>query len=571
MPYALFMVSTVAEVLELPMIQAGAPQVLSGAGLDRPVRWVHSIDVADLTNLLQGGELVLTTGGGLLAEPRRYIESVAEAGAVGVVVELLDAGVHVPAAAVQAATERGLALVVLRQEIRFVEVTEQVHRSIVAAQYEEVAFARQVHEEFTHLTIQRASPADIVTTAATLLGVAVVLEDLAHQVLAAAPGGASSQGQTAEVAVVLQNWERRSRWYGDETHDGGTDGESWTVQPVGRGEEAWGRLIAVHAGRGREGRPGRDDRQGREGRAQRTMMVLERAAQALTMHRMAERDQTSMVHQAQAGLIGDVLQERVRTESEALARAQALGMRAGEVYVPGVARVAGWDDAADPLSAQRRESRLLGTVARTVRAQGHTGLFASRPDGAIAMVLQVAPGRRGLDESVDHLGYALRRDVTHSLGAQGLVLGIGSVKPGLVEVIDELLGAAHIAEVASRLVVTDQVCFRVSDIRLRGLVTLLRDDPRLVRFAEAELRELILDDLDTGMNGIGVLRAYLEESGNKTALAARLHLSRPALYTRLARIEKVLGVDLDDGESKASLHVALLIWEARAAAAPETV
>jgi purine catabolism regulator len=43
-----------------------------------------------------------------------------------------------------------------------------------------------------------------------------------------------------------------------------------------------------------------------------------------------------------------------------------------------------------------------------------------------------------------------------------------------------------------------------------------------------------------------------------------LHLSRPALYAKLHRIERILGVDLSDGESATSLHVAMLILDARA-------
>jgi purine catabolism regulator len=48
-------------------------------------------------------------------------------------------------------------------------------------------------------------------------------------------------------------------------------------------------------------------------------------------------------------------------------------------------------------------------------------------------------------------------------------------------------------------------------------------------------------------------------------LAQRLHVSRPALYAKLGRIQQILGADLADGESATSLHVALLILETRSA------
>ena len=42
-------------------------------------------------------------------------------------------------------------------------------------------------------------------------------------------------------------------------------------------------------------------------------------------------------------------------------------------------------------------------------------------------------------------------------------------------------------------------------------------------------------------------------------MARASHLSRPALYARLSRVQAVLGVDLEDAESNLSLHVALLV------------
>ncbi|MGC7332147.1 PucR family transcriptional regulator ligand-binding domain-containing protein, partial [Mycobacteroides abscessus] len=127
------------------------PQVVGGGSLDRPVRWVHVSDVADLSGLLQGGELVLTTGGPL-ADPdacTRYLGGLFAAGAAGVVVELGTSLQAIPSGVAREADKLQLPVIALHRKIRFVDVTEQVHRSIVAEQYDEVAFARHVHEVFT--------------------------------------------------------------------------------------------------------------------------------------------------------------------------------------------------------------------------------------------------------------------------------------------------------------------------------------------------------------------------------------------------------------------------------------
>jgi purine catabolism regulator len=76
------MYPTVSEVLALPALRQGRPHVVAGsAGLDRPVRWAHVAEVADIAHLLRGGELVLTTGVALPDDGpslARYVADLAE-------------------------------------------------------------------------------------------------------------------------------------------------------------------------------------------------------------------------------------------------------------------------------------------------------------------------------------------------------------------------------------------------------------------------------------------------------------------------------------------------------------
>ncbi|MGV9713866.1 PucR family transcriptional regulator [Gordonia sp. NPDC003424] len=529
---------TVAQIIGLPVIQAGEPETLCDQGFDHEVRWVHVSDVADLSSLLRGGELVLTTGEALRRSPKAYLSGMAQAGAVAVVAEVADAEPERLTQIAAVAREVGLALVVLRRVIRFVEVTEEVHRSLVAEQYDEVEFARKTHEVFTELTIRRAAPTEITNSVVDLLGTPVVLENLTHQAVATAG---------AQPSVMLRDWERRSRL---QSSANDAHRESWAVVPVGQADDHWARLIALD--------PPAD--------GTRTTMVLERAAQALVMHRMAERGRLDLERQAHSGLIDDVLTERLRQEDEVVARASALGLRSATEYVPVSLRIPGWTIQADPVGAQRHTTQLLDVVVRAVGAAGHTGISSVRDDGEVRIILALNTSRaRSRDQVLEVLARAFRRDIERTTGDSGAVLGVGTVARQLIPAIQALPGASHVADVAAAMPPADRVAFRVSDIRIRGLLSLMRDDPRVTRFAESELRALLLDDIEHGGNLTDILRGYLQLAGNKSALAGRLHMSRPSLYAKLARIEEILGVDLADGESMTSLHVALLVLDGRQA------
>lgn len=530
---------TVREILALPVLQAGEPVVVCGAdrpdALDRPVRWVHVSDLPDLSNLLEGGELVLTTGQALTDERHRdaYLPQLAQAGAVALVVEL---GTHVdqvPPSVVAAGAHLDLPVVALRRPVRFVEVTEEVHRRIVAEQYAEVDYARRVHEAFTNLSMRRASVDEIVAAAADMLDTPIVLEDLNHQALAFVRRGLS-------LTELLGDWERRSR----------VDVGTWVTRPVGPYRQEWGRLVAP-LGRADGGEP--DDR---------TVTTLERAAQALALHRMVEQDRTSLELRAQSGLVDDLLRGRIRDEGEATARAHALGLRPALTYVPMTVRVPQTANANQLLTQQRR-SRTLDAVVHAIRSGGHSVLAASRDDGQIDLLLApqskaMAVADPGPERALIEVTAAMRHAVVQVDGVSACVIGVGPESSRLVDAAGGLEESAHVAEVA--LAMADgRPFFRAADVRLRGLIALIRSEARVQAFAETELRGLLERRATHGDEMFDLLAGYLHEGGNKAALAKRLHLSRPTLYARLAALERLLGVDLDDAESRTSLHVAMMV------------
>ena len=529
---------TVLDVVGLPVVQAGAPEVVGTAPLDRPVRWVHVADVPDMSNLLQGGELVLTTGQALTddAVGVRYLQGLAEAGAAGLFVEL---GRYIDAVSPQladAADRVGLPVVALHRQIKFVELTEAVHRSIVADQYDEVSYARHVHETFTDLSMKRASLREIVDATSALLGSPIVLEDLNRQVLAFAARG-------IPASALIGDWERRSRLtpLSNETTVGGP--ESWLCSPVGPPRNAWGRLVAP----------------GDVAFPERARMTLERAAQALVLHRMIEQDRTALELRAQSGLIDDLRRGRVTDEAEATARAHALGLRPALTYLPLTVQVTE-TFSADQVFAQRRRTLMLDAVRHAVQSTRYTALTTVGSPGRIDLLVS-QPGVSS-PEALADVCRAIRDSLTRLDGVSRCTIGVGPESTRLIDAAADLIESAHIADVALALPVSDKVFHRAADIRLRGLLALIRTDPRVQAFAEAELRGLLEHRARHGDDTYDVLRKFLEFGGNKSELAKHLHMSRPTLYAKLAMIEGLLGVDLDDAESRTSLHTAVLILDA---------
>ncbi|GGK42201.1 PucR family transcriptional regulator [Nocardia camponoti] len=535
------MLLTVADVVATPVVQAGEPEIVSGVNLDRAVRWVHVSDQADIANVLVGAELILTTGQALAAPEsarERYLRSLADAGVAGLVVELGSYVSELGPVVADTARELGLPVIALHRVTRFVEITEAVHRVIVADQYAELEFARTVHETFTELSVRRAALAEIVRTAASMLDASVVLEDLAHRVLAATARHTSSSS-------LLDNWESRSRMLPEGDH----------VVAVGPHTQRWGRLILrserVHTPRAR--------------------MVLERAAQTLTLHRMIDTDRFGLHRRAQTGLIADLIEGRVTNERDAQARAAALGLARRARYVPLAVEIETTTAPSDPVAAQRHSLAIVDAVTHGLGLASASALSATelatptateqRGTERIAIVLAMSPGR-DVDDQLDRVCATVLAELRRVDGVRRAVIGVGADSDSLLDAARELVAAASVASVARSLAGgPDRMFFRSADIRLRGLLSLIRDEPGVQSFAETELSALLRYDIRHAADLTGTLRRFLDLAGNKTELARILKISRPTLYDRLARIERILAVDLDDGESRTSLHTALLIRE----------
>ena len=544
------MLPTVAEVLSLPALAAGRPQVVAGDDhLDNPVRWAHVAEIADISQLLRGDELILTTG---VALPRSddglsaFVHALAAVPVAGLVVELgrTYAG-RLPSSMVRAARQVGLPLVALNAEVPFVEVTESVHGLVIDGQLAQLRQAEALHETFTELAVEGADVHEIVRQAARMAGAPVVLETLGHQVV-------EHDALDGDAARLLGRWTARSRAVRVSGRAGHDPASGWVVATVGARGDDWGRLVLVRD----PGQPARPQ----------DVMLLERAATTLALHQLITRDREGLERQTHRTLITALL-DHAHPHAEIGLRAGALGVPLeGRRLVGAVVRPRAVPTTS--LTGQARIRDLADAVAQATRSAGVPALVGTLDDRAIGVL--AALDRRDDDtQTLARVATALDRVMSTRVPGTDtdLVLAAGSVVAGLREARRTILEAGQVADAAAHLPPVPHFV-RMAETGLRGLLALLRGDARVATFVERELGPLLDREgpaetttgrrsrLDADLRD--VLRAYLETGRNKSATAAALHLSRPALYDRLVRLETVLGVDLDDTETCLALHVAVL-------------
>jgi len=514
---------TVADALEVASLQAGIPEVLAGS-VDVPVRWVHVSDSERVAALLDGGELLLTTGAGWPGAAdalARLVDELADAGLAGVVLELGTRFAVVPPPLVAACRARDLALVTLDREVKFVAVTEEVHRRIIAGQVEALQERQRLHELFTGLSLRGAPVEVVVRETARALRAPVVLEDLAHEVVVADPFDLAE-------AEVLDGWAGRSRRLPPE----------WTRVPVAARGTQWGELIAL---------PGPPHPAG-------PATVLEQAATALALSRLADGEGAWARLRAEA-LIGALLGERYVTVADVEARLESSGfpVRGRALYVVVSPTTAPLRAGRDDPHTSRRSAQDPG---ENLRESSHAVPIVAAPRG------QAGPKTR-----------ADVRTLSAEVGSERILLvslPTGTTLPDpLVAEWDsgaisdpaattaELLAAIPVVRRLARQASPGSV-LRVADRPLARLAAELSGDHRLQEHSARLLAPLIRHDDATDGDLLRVLRAVVAHPGNRTAAASASHLSRSVFYQRLGLIADLLCADLDDGETLSALHLALL-------------
>jgi PucR family transcriptional regulator, purine catabolism regulatory protein len=544
-PYSVLMYPTVADVLTLQVIRQGRPKVAGGGdGLDRRVRWVHVAEVADIAHLLRGGELVLTTGIALPDDPQaltRYMDELAEIGVAGLVVELVRHWSHaLPPALVIAADRHGMPLVTLSRETRFVSVTEAVVGLIVDAQVAELRAAEQVHETFTALTVAGAEPAEVLREVANASGLPVVLETLSHDVLAYDTAG-------ADPGELLADWARRSRavTVGERTSYHTDAG--WLVTVVGARGNDWGRLVLLCP----------------EPPVHRQLVIVERAASALAVHRLVARDREGLERHAHRTLLTELLASPT-PPSDLTARTTALGVPLSRRQLiglsvrPSTTMPARLTRSMATQEVLRDLAEATALAARRARVAALVGVV---DDTSVRALLSLTP-QADPDAVLRRLTKEVHAAAAAAPRALPVVVAVGSNVDAVTDARRSLIEAAQVAQAALRSP-SPRSYHRLDDVRLRGLLHLLAEDDRVAAFADRELGPLIARDTTHGSRLMETLRHYCEHGGNKSAAATAAHMSRTAYYQQLSRIEQVLGVPLDDPESVLSLHLALLALDVR--------
>lgn len=517
---------TVAQALALGPVQRGLPLVVAGErNLDRPIRWVHAGEVSYIASVLLGGELLLTTGMGIgrrAAEQRRFVQELDEAGAAGLFVELGGALDDLPPALVREAERRGLPLVAFRRDVRFIPVTEAIHTHLVNGRYAVLQRCDEIHGQLTQIVLDGGGIPEVLRVLAETLATPVVLEAASGRVLAHAVPGGDAQGDDA-----LDAWAARGRpsaW------------QAGLSAPVPLGHGAPGRLVVLPVSAALD---------------ELARLVLDRAAGLVALSLLRSRQEEELVARERGSFLLALSSARL---APGAARRQA-GL-IGFAPVSGLLLALAAETAAQVEPAEW--SLVLRDAQGELEGRGTAALVGQRerPGQLLALVALHGDGTSDERERIAATAAAaLRRAAARRLGdGAALAVAVGRATdwegagPELLLAADGAASAAPLPPAAWH---------DARRLELQRLLWHWRQDRELAALVTRRLGPLIEHDRRRRHALLPTLEALCANGGRKAETARALHLNRQALYHRIERIERLLGVDLADPTELLTLHLAV--------------
>ncbi|MGD7053572.1 PucR family transcriptional regulator [Sutcliffiella horikoshii] len=118
-------------------------EVVAGKqGIHRQVKWVHVVEITNIEKLLNGQELILSTGvsfGNNMEKFKSFVQQLINCQAAGLCIEKGAYIPSIPQEIIYLANAQAFPLILFHQEVSFVDITQDIHSVLINQQYQMIS------------------------------------------------------------------------------------------------------------------------------------------------------------------------------------------------------------------------------------------------------------------------------------------------------------------------------------------------------------------------------------------------------------------------------------------------
>ncbi|MFJ8512217.1 PucR family transcriptional regulator [Lysinibacillus xylanilyticus] len=514
-------------------------------GLNRQVLWTHILEIKDFDTLINGGELILTTGVGLQLERETqiaYLQNLIRNGAAALCIEIGDYFDYVPVELVAMANAHDFPIIIFEEVVRFIDITQDLHTYII----------NQHQQALTQLDIISKTFMELSLMPNGILKILQVLHQDTDALFLFVSEDTKNFYYPMEAKKYLQLMEDHCQQLElqEPIQQLSFDKDHFVIIPVNGLGQVWG-YLCMHSLL-----PKPNDY---------TLLNLERATMSIAQILMRNR----------------MLQERQQSREDefilALIQGEPIDLQYYQSYLPLENRnlyyrvvVFNMLDYANTFSEEDWQEIQLQNVMFVRSILKKLGFFPTvsvRQHEIIILAFYIAAD--DMEENRDSFNQAIQQivarktpqlfeQITLTFGISNVYQSINNVQKGYKEAKTTIQMQHN--ELASSIYHKDLGVYRL---------LLHQDHAALLQYVKDYLQEILLIDQKNGNDLYQTLCVYLACNGAKNDTAEQLFIVRQTLYKRIERLENILGADFLQAPHRLNIEIAVKAYELLKKTAPD--
>ncbi|WP_261130532.1 PucR family transcriptional regulator [Bacillus sp. Marseille-Q3570] len=488
-------------------------EVIAGSeGLTRQVKWVHVVEVPNIRKLLNGNELILSTGvvwkdnDALLID---FLEQLIDCGAAGLCIEIGTYTETIPEEVKKLADHHRFPIILFLEEVQFVNITQDIHVQLINQHYQMIQDLEEYSQKLNQKLLTIENGQEMLKLMNEYTGLQVLMKTTNDEDVYVPD--LSSDEQDSLLAYIDQS----------------RDSPFINHRPVPVMEQEYGEIFIVS----KEREINEFD-----------LLILDRTATVL----------------AQLFLREMYVEERRRTEKNEWINNWLDGEHNEQetsenlIYYEGKMNVLGATVAICKLPSSTTSSDItyLNLFIRAIFEQQGFHLIATEKHGYTVYILL---NKRGAGSWKQRLGKGMQR-VFHTEFLKKHACQIKSIAVGQYTESLSDIGRSYETAVETiklqRNLLPERFCNYFEDLHMYRVISLVKTQKEFQNMINEYLNPVI--EYDEKYNGklLQTLRTYLACSGSKKETAEQLFIVRQTLYYRLEKLEKLLGEDFMSNPEK---------------------
>lgn len=537
---------TVEEALQRPVF--GKAYIAAGkGGLQRKIRWVHILEVSNIETLIHGEEMILTTGiafkSGAIS-PVTFLEKLIERNASCLCIEIGDYFRHPSDEMIELADRHRFPLVLFREPVRFVDITQDLHSLLINNHYRLIKELESVSRRLYRMTLSAQGTLNVLTLLHESTKAQIIYQTDLGQLLFIPRVSAHLKEKLLDQ-YDMKKYRQMDLMKEEPPYLIEREDANVLIHPVGALGQTWGYITLIF-----EQQP-----------QQFHKLLLDSASLSISQELLRTRYIEERKLYKENLWVDELLNGRLQSDEQIkdaigpdFKKWNELGMRVCLIEFENPEQLQTIDGDNNPESSYFHISMI---VRSTFEAFSFHPLITIKNNRIAIIVLDLkaaVPEKTRMKQSLQ----MLHARVKEKLNGLRLVAGAGNMYTGLKMAVT---GYQEAIQALSLHGIFKKETIFFEDLGIFKLLLNLNDTEMLQSFVDAHLGALIRYDKAKNSNLLLTLKVFLECEGSKKAAAQKLFIVRQSLYYRLEKIKELLGHDFMDTEHRITLLVALRAYQ----------